>query len=542
MRLLILLIPSLLGASISDIYYAPASAGSNNGTSCGNAYAYTDGTNGFNVAGKWGAGGTQIGQDTTIHLCSGTYTGSLNSNLLTFQAGGASGHPITLVGEAGGETLTSPAWSGTTGAINTNTKTFLTINGQGNLTITNSANGDGLANQQISVGVNGYGCTGCLFENLNITNIYIAIQNYSSPLGGTASQMNAITLSGQNVTVTGNVIHDCGWCVYDVYANSDTNHQIYNNTVYHWGHAFLFATGGANACTSPCLLFHDNNVYDNINWETAGCVYHDDGLHTFGTTGSSMAGIYFYNNWFHGTLSGACSSGFLFMEQGSGGGSTPSHASDVYIWNNVFDASGADGVNPNGWMGAFSAESGVQQIYNNFIQGPSALDGTVCYNIAAQGANITFENNVTLDCSQANNINKGSGTLAADYNMYGNACQASNNCFVWAGTTFEGTFAAWKTACSCDSHSVTTASDAGNKFSAGQPQSGSPAISAATNLSSTATGNLATLQNDTTQGNQRASVARPGGATAWDIGAYQYQAPAGASISGGGISGGSLAQ
>ena len=53
--------------------------------------------------------------------------------------------------EGPGETLTSPAWSGTTGAINTNTKTYLTINGQGNLTITNSANGDGLANQQISV-------------------------------------------------------------------------------------------------------------------------------------------------------------------------------------------------------------------------------------------------------------------------------------------------------------------------------------------------------------------------------------------------------
>lgn len=524
MKLIILplFLTSYSFASVSAIYYAPTAAGGNDGTSCANAYAYNDGTNGFNVVGKWGAGSTQIGQDTVIHICGGTYSGALNGNLLTFQASGASGHPIILQVDAAA-TFTSPAWSGSTGAINTNSQTWLTLS-LSNLTITNSANGDGLANQQISVGINAYACHNCIIEGAIISNIYVAIQNYSSPLGGTAAQMNAITYSGQNGILRNNSIDDCGWCLYANYANGDTNLQIYGNDISNWGHAAMFATGGANSCSAPCLLFHDNNIHDNVNWEAAGCPYHNDGLHTFGTTGSTMSGIYFYNNWFHGVLSGACSSGFLFMEQGSGAGSTPSHASDVYIWNNVFDASQANGVNPNGWMGAFSAESGVLQIYNNTIKGPSPTDATVCYNVAAQGANITFENNVSLDCSQAQNINKGSGTLTADGNMYGNACQANNNCFVWAGATFEGSLAAWKTACSCDAHSVSTASDAANKFTGFFPDSDSLAVGLGTNLTSASTGYLVTLSTDTSAGGSRAGVMRPNVA-AWDAGAYQYVPP-----------------
>jgi hypothetical protein len=40
-------------ASIANIYYAQTSQGANNGTSCANSYAVSDGTNGFNIAGKW---------------------------------------------------------------------------------------------------------------------------------------------------------------------------------------------------------------------------------------------------------------------------------------------------------------------------------------------------------------------------------------------------------------------------------------------------------------------------------------------------------
>lgn len=48
----LLLLCALPCFAATDVYVAQASAGSNNGTSCGNAYAYTF----FNTAGNWGGG------------------------------------------------------------------------------------------------------------------------------------------------------------------------------------------------------------------------------------------------------------------------------------------------------------------------------------------------------------------------------------------------------------------------------------------------------------------------------------------------------
>lgn len=56
----------------------------------------------------------------------------------------------------------------------------------------------------------------------------------------------------------------------------------------------------------------------------------------------------------------------------------------------------------------------------------------------------------------------------------------------------------------------------------GSPASGSQLIGLGANLSALATGELAGLQNDTTLGGTRTAVARPGGATAWDTGAFQF--------------------
>jgi hypothetical protein len=286
----------------------------------------------------------------------------------------------------------------------------VTINGENTGTIENTANGDGLANQHISIGVYAATCTNCIIENLAIANIYVAIQNYSSPLGGTATQMNAIVYGGQNITMSGNTIHDCGWCLYTNYGSGDTNAQIFNNYIYNWDHAAAYATGSAVSCTAPCLIMHDNQFGSNLNWETSGCVYHLDGLHTYGVSGSTMNGVYIYNNWFHGTLSGACSSGFLFMEQGS---PSMSNASNTYIWNNVFDASQADGVNANGWVGIFSGLSGVTQVYNNTLVCPNFMDSTVGWSIQQQGAAMTFENNVEQACPQGINIGTFSGGSTA---------------------------------------------------------------------------------------------------------------------------------
>jgi hypothetical protein len=517
----------------NDIYFAPTAAGSNNGSSCANAYAYNNSSHGWNVSGNWTGG-------TNLHICSGTYTGALNGTLMTAGGSGASGNPINIYTE-GAATFTSPAWNGlNVGAVNLGGQSWINFCGTSsascgtpcasqscttNLTITNSANGDGLANKQISQGVYANGCNNCTIENVAITNIYVAIQNYSSPLGGNAVQMNAITFDGQNVSIVGNLIHDCGWCLYDAYNNGDTNHQIYGNYIYNWDHAMMFATGTANSqCTAPCLKLHDNQFGSNINWETSGCVYHLDGLHTFGTTGTTMDGIYIYNNYFFGSLSGACSSGFLFIE--GGGSSTPSNAKNVYVWNNIGDATGADSANANGWFGLFSASVSML-VANNTLLYNNANDLTSTWSVGgASGGNVvnnlTFENNVVNGSNVAMTVPQTgalSGTTTINYNFYGDACGHSNNCFNWLDS-FTGSFSAWKTHCSCDGTNSTTATYSGALLNLdGSPQTGSPVIGIGVNLTSIATGNLATLASDTTKGGTRTPTGRaPAGA--WTIGAY----------------------
>lgn len=547
-----------------------------------------------------------------IWFCNATFTASGGGTVAKILGSGTSGSPITINLDAGA-IIQAPYCNASNGCLDIDGLSWIVVNvPSGTGTIQNTANGDALANQQISRLIYANACNNCTIENLTLPNNYIATPrtavvsvsgstvtytsgnqfnttwqasgscpsncpitigpaatctvantsgcdtcgllsspsatsltlngctpstpsgsnlNFEWALGGSATQLNAIYLTGQNDTITGNTIHDCGWCIYIPYATGDTNLQVLNNEIYNWDHNMMFAAAGAWACSAPCLTLQGNRIHDNVNWETIGCVYHLDGLHTFGVVGSTMNGQYIDNNYFYGSLSGPCSSGFLFMEQGS---PSQSNASNTYIWNNVFDASNADGVNPNGWVGVFSGVGGVTQVMYNTLLCPSSTDGsTVGWGLQQQGANLTFEGNVENKCPQGNSLTKGSGTLTLDYNAYGNPCSGTSNCWVNpAGVTFQGSFSAWKTACSCDSHSFTTATDIALKLNSdGSPQTGSPVIQQGVNLTSTGTGNLASLLLDTTKGGTRASLSRPTGTctvqgttSCWDEGAYQFSA------------------
>lgn len=506
-------------ASASSIYIAQSAAGAANGADCADAFAVAF----FNNSANWGGGGNQIGAGTTVHLC-GVINGAAGSTLLTFQGSGASGNPITLLFEPGAQ-LNAPYWSGS-GGITTNGHSFITIDGGTNGVIQNTANGDLLANRQISALVNAYSCGSCTIQNLTMANVYVASQSASSVLGGAMTQMNTVTFSGSNWTIRNNTIHDCGWCLYNVYGNGDTNIQVYNNNIYNWDHAYMFAAAGANSASN--FYFHDNNVHDNINFETPGCTYHLDGIHFFGTNGSSMSGIYVYNNWFHGTLSGPCSSGFIFMEGGSS--STPSHASNTFWWNNVFDASGTDAANANGWVGIFSGESGVTTFVNNTMVAANGTDNDVCYNIKFVN-NLTFEDNVVNNCGIQMGLGSLTGSTTVDYNVYGNSCQNGNNCFVYNGA-FEGNFNNWKSALGgggvsgADAHSVYNL--APNMNENGTPESNYIGNQWGADLSSFATGNMASLSSSTTEAGSQTPVVRPSGActsqpsaNCWTVGAFQ---------------------
>jgi hypothetical protein len=503
--LLFLCLTASPAALANDIYISQSGGGS--GSSCSSPLSAAF----FNSPGNWGTGAGQIGPGTTVHLC-GTFNGASNSVMLTFQGNGTASSPITLLFESGSQ-LNAPYWSGS-GAINMTNRSYVTVDGGSNGIIQNTANGDSLANRQISSLIYALNCNGCTVRNLTLANVYVAIRNQST-LGGAMTQMTAVTFSGSNWTVSGNTIHDCGWCLLDPYGNGDNNIGIHHNDIYNWDHAFTFATSGANRGTN--VQFHDNKVHDNINFETQGCMYHLDGLHFFGTSGSSMSGTYVYNNYFYGALS-TCSTGFVFMEGGSG---TPAHASNTYFWNNVFDATGADGEVSNGWVGIFSGESGVTQFIQNTFLYRNATDNTNCYNIGSVN-NLTFQGNVVNGCNMGVNLGSLTNTPASqiDYNFYGGACGNSNNCFVY-NQAFTGSFSAWKSQSGFDAHGKTSSYSGALLNSDGSPQSGSPVRASSLNLSVWASANLLSLASDTTRGGLRTPVVRPLSAL-WDMGAYQY--------------------
>lgn len=504
-------------ASLANVYIAATSAGGDTGVDCANAHALTF----FNTAGNWGSGAGQIGtttNDTVVHLC-GTVTATNGTTALTFQGSGTSGHPITLLFETGailqaGYLAASGNGSGCGGGISICSKSFVTIDGGSNGIIRNTANGSVLTNQQLSTGVDAYFCTSCTVQNLAITNIYV---HSGTETAIDETQMRAVAMTGSNNIISGNTIDKCGWCIFIPYQNGDSGLQILNNEVSNMGHGVMYATSGANSSTNT--IISGNRFHDTTAWDTPGCGFHQDGIHFFGDTGSSMDTVYVSNNYFYGDW-GSCPTGFVFTE--GGGSSTPSHMKNLSFWNNVGILAPGAVVNTNGWFNFASGDSGVQYIVNNTMIGPSATDNTACF-VMQNLSGLTFENNLIDRCGSPARIDSTTLT-AANKNAYGTSCQNGGNCFVFNGS-FTGSFSAWKTACSCDAASIQNNSLLLNAD--GSLQASSPAIALAIDLSSIATGSRSSLSSDTTKGNTRTAIAR---GSSWDTGAYQFAAAATISV------------
>jgi hypothetical protein len=491
-------------------YYAQTAAGLGDGSLCANAWAIGDGTNGINTAAKWVPG-------NNLHLC-GTITGVPNTTLITAAGNGSSGSPITILFEPG-SVLTNTYWpsslGGTAaGAITLGTgRSWIVVDGQNQGTVQNTANGSSLANHVASTGVSGFACSNCTVRNLTVSNLYVQV--LGSGLLGDSSLVRGIDFTGQHWVVSGNTLHDCGWCITNFYSNNDTDTQIFQNNIYNMGHGVAYAAGATGAVsTAPALQLHDNHIHDTANWAATGCPYHDDGLHTYGNSTSSMDGVYVINNLFDGDW-GTCPTGYIFVE--AAGSGTPSHMKNSYWANNVGIVNSNAVENTNGWFMVASGDSGAQVVVNNTMIGSGASDNALCFSMGNLSG-LTFKNNTASSCQSPLNI-ASSTIVALDYNLYGTTtCTHLGNCFAFNGS-FTGSFSAWKTATGGETHSVSNLTPLLNAD--GSPQAGSPVIGAGANLSSLATGYLVALQSDTTKGMARAASVRPSSG-AWDVGAYQY--------------------
>jgi hypothetical protein len=229
MKRLLLIFALLCGSAFGTTYFAPTSAGSNNGTDCADAYAIGDVAHGINVSGNWTAG-------NTIHVCSGTYTGSAGSTLITAAGSGSSGNPINLYLDPGA-VLTAPYWAAGNGAINISGQSWITVDGWvghscgfvnavdvtcGGAIIENSANGSKLANQQNSRGVFADPCQNCIVRGINFQNLYV----HTLPQAVTST---TIVGSGNGATITINCTASCLFPVGAVVSLIQTSNASINS-------------------------------------------------------------------------------------------------------------------------------------------------------------------------------------------------------------------------------------------------------------------------------------------------------------------------
>jgi hypothetical protein len=503
-------------ASPSDIYFDLASHGSNNGTSCVNARAYSS-----MAAGDYTPG-------NILHIC-GTGTGTAGSTAITVQGSGTSGNPVTLKFETGA-VLQAPYWgdnpfSGDHAAIVCVNKSWITIDGGTNGVIKSTANGTGLANTHNSTGIDINGCTNVEIKNIEVGPIYLHQQDDGS--GGNTSAI--FTNNANGIKIHDSRIHDAYLPINVGYSGSSvTGEEMYSNTIDHGCH--MIGVGDANSGASASnLSFHDNTIGPhNTEWTMAGQNCHGDGIMMSAfNSGSTVSNTQIYNNLITSDMCNAtvpdsnfnCTA-LIFLTGDFEGGN---------IFNNVLlytvqTFSGYESlirIAPHSYGGA---QINNFKILNNTFIGNNSNQSCDCAAIKSDGPESGFVsmNNIFVHIGPKPNYLNEEGTIAGvysngiDYNDYydysGIGVDFTNSQnynwssgLIWTQPHATNNFPGY------DTHGSNGDPKLDSNY---KPQSGSAAIGLGQNLTNLCSGALTPLCFD------KAGVARPSSG-AWDAGAYQ---------------------
>lgn len=442
-----------------DVYVAQDLVGTGSGSDCDNAYSVAW----FNTARTWGNvrtnSGARIEPGTTVHLC-----GVITSTLVA-QGSGTPGLPITILFEKDAR-LSQPVCPATTGCLSMNGRAHIMLDGGINGVVEGTDNGTVLSNRSPSVGVSAHPCTNCEIKNLTIQNIYVhTFDPTDVALAG--NRTNLIKMSGSNITIHDNILHDAGWAIYHVYGNGDRGVAIHHNDMYNIDHGWAVAGQGAIAAAE--FKFYDNHVHDYSNWDSNAGVYHHDGVHAFGVNGAVGDQYDIYNNLFDGEC-GKNITGHIYLEFNVK--TRWSVTGKARIFNNVLKCS-------TDVFGLLNIGSGVVHVYNNTIIGGK---NSICLT-TGQGLTVSIINNAMSGCKFM--INLSSDTKFPDgaradlnYNTYAsNAIQPWH----WKGVSpMTKSFDKWKGSCDCDAYSTHNTGLLLNND--GSPKLNSPVIGAGKNL------------------------------------------------------------
>jgi hypothetical protein len=518
-------------SAASDIYFAPTSAGSNNGTSCSNAYAYNDATHGWSLSAQQSAG-------NNLHICSGTYTGAAGATMFSTVNNGTSGSPITLIADQGAATIQCPYC----GAANSSTyginlaNNYWTLNGDENLTIQNSLNGDPGATcpggtctyEQGTVELIGITGSNVIVENMVQVGPVFVREGPNFHDGGIDSTQAITIPGGSNIHIT-NSSFTGGYNMVALGVSAQSNIEVDHVTIANCAHCTSMGYTGTGTAVSN-IKFHDNHyegangLYDDI--EGSVNEYHVNAFIIFldssVCTSCTITGLQIYNNlcdglWSKLSLLDAC----IFMDE-QGTNRIPGYQ----IYNNVYNIQDGAYGGPSGAEliseSQTSGNTGSYIVNNTVYQGTA--DGT-CMHVNYP-TSLTLENNIFVNCGYQYLDNDTQMSPIYDYNDWYSTIGSGSGWIVSSGTNCTGTgcsFSGWK-ALGVDTHGKFA--NPNLNTTSFQLPSGSAAIGAGANL----TGLCSTL---TALCNGAPQTFGAGGACgsgclarsssdAWDVGAYPY--------------------
>ena len=502
--LIILLASPCLG-SAANIYISASGGTFSGGTACNGKIANTPSF--FNTASNWGVANTQIGQDTTVWVC-GTITGSAGNSVLSFQAAGASGHPITLKFDMGAKIQASYFGKQNSSAIVT-TFAYTVIDGNNlagivqatlNGTIGGTCPGGTCTANQPSSGVY-LAADNTTVKNLQVLDMYDRSSTSDSYPGCGCNDGAIIFLgAGNNVVISGNKIVNVRIPIGFNWGAGATGGQIANNTIVAGSTMIEIQTTASG--TYGTLYVYGNHSSNFCPWDgtTTSEPFHNQAIHTFigngGGTNGVITNLYYYNN--EADQGGPCSlaqaTGQLYFENTGAAGTNGAGAiTNLYAFNNIVTWSNGDCAQSCG-SGGFGVFSGGTNVYaiNNTVS--CNANGTTPQAVGFgfdQAIHVTrMENNIATSCDGGKgniSIGQNGAVFAAsqpDYNIYANgggvgfSCGTNQYAASGAGLTSFKTCANFSG--SPEAHSSYNAS--ANLSSAFVPNSGSPAIGVGLNL------------------------------------------------------------
>jgi hypothetical protein len=273
------------------------------------------------------------------------------------------------------------------------------------------------------------------------------------------------------------------------------------NTTYNCDHGFVIAGGNSGSVLNGWTI-HDGIMHDGANWDDSNNDNHHDGMHIFSVcSGCVLTGGSIYNNYVYGNW-GANLNDPIFVEANTGGSDDGWQA-----FNNVLTI-----TSNHVGVGFLCCDGDNVQVYNNTIVGPNTSVGPA---IHLTGSNVTVQNNIVSTVSGAVQLDGGGSISTWNNNLYYNIGSSG---FSYHGNISD-TMAQWSSASGADKSSLTSNPQLTSNF---RLQSGSPAIQAGANLSSVVLNLVSSLLSTQPLQKDAAGNTRPGGATKWDLGAYQF--------------------